>query len=577
MRQSHSGEVSGAPHEPMISVLERSRVGLTADGEILAISQVDIGRELIANCRFLGASSVAFGEGSHETATECSWIAIGVTVTRDRDVESKLPRLQIDYAHLKCMAIAVIIAGYLRNLGIAACASASAEEDRPFTGWNSASPSEDQALYYVLCGHALPHISWRSRRSHRASIMTASITRVRQANRETSSAILKVSKRASFFERARFGDLGPVVARERGRFAYKTPAALAYKALIDDMADLVNGPVAEADIEPMTPEQRTALLRRAAQVLGAADSGSCAIPNYAWYSHQIGGHEIEQYHSHAFVMLIDQDYATLRASTGDDWISAAQSQRAYLLGALLAIVIAANLRSKGLSARAHTNVSSDLLHTPLIVASGLGELSRIGEVAVNPRLGPRFKSVVVSVDAPLDDPGPVRFGVQEFCSRCEVCANACPAGAIRYGPKVEYNGYQMWKPDVGRCTRYRILNRNGSSCGVCLKVCPYNRRLNRRSARLWLSCALRWPAAAPVLLLLDRLSGRRGQSRRGKWWRDLEMVEGRAVSTPVRAKHRKVRRGGPLREIKLYPPSDHPPPNCVVPYPAKRYPSKTPH
>ena len=37
-----------------------------------------------------------------------------------------------------------------------------------------------------------------------------------------------------------------------------------------------------------------------------------------------------------------------------------------------------------------------------------------------------------------------------------------------------FNGYEMWKPDVDRCARYRITNMRGSACGRCMKTCPYN-------------------------------------------------------------------------------------------------------
>ena len=38
-----------------------------------------------------------------------------------------------------------------------------------------------------------------------------------------------------------------------------------------------------------------------------------------------------------------------------------------------------------------------------------------------------------------------------------------------------FNGYEMWKPDVEACTRYRVTNPAGSSCGRCIKVCPFNK------------------------------------------------------------------------------------------------------
>ena len=33
----------------------------------------------------------------------------------------------------------------------------------------------------------------------------------------------------------------------------------------------------------------------------------------------------------------------------------------------------------------------------------------------------------------------------------------------------------MWKPDVERCTRYRLTNQKGLACGRCMKTCPLNK------------------------------------------------------------------------------------------------------
>ena len=85
------------------------------------------------------------------------------------------------------------------------------------------------------------------------------------------------------------------------------------------------------------------------------------------------------------------------------------------------------------------------------VRAGLGELSRIGELALNPFVGPRFKSVVLTTDLPLVPDKPIDFGLQYFCSRCLKCARECPVSAIPFGGKVVFNGYEIWKPDVERC------------------------------------------------------------------------------------------------------------------------------
>ncbi len=109
--------------------------------------------------------------------------------------------------------------------------------------------------------------------------------------------------------------------------------------------------------------------------LGSDLTGICEVPRYAWFSHKEDGSEIKPYHRNAVVMLIDQGFDTMEGASGDDWISGSQSMRGYLRGAVIAGIMAELLRELGFSARSQTNADSDVLHIPLILWAGLGELS----------------------------------------------------------------------------------------------------------------------------------------------------------------------------------------------------------
>ena len=52
-------------------------------------------------------------------------------------------------------------------------------------------------------------------------------------------------------------------------------------------------------------------------------------------------------------------------------------------------------------------MDGDVLQPPLLLLSGLGEVSRIGEVILNPYLGPRLKSGVVTTDMPMTHDSPL--------------------------------------------------------------------------------------------------------------------------------------------------------------------------
>jgi ferredoxin len=279
-------------------------------------------------------------------------------------------------------------------------------------------------------------------------------------------------------------------------------------------------------------------------------------------------------------MLIDQGYDTMEGASGDDWISGVQSMRGYLRGAEIAGIMAETLRGLGFPARSQTNADSDVLHIPLILWAGLGELSRIGELVLNPFVGPRFKSVVLTTDMPLTVDKPIDFGLQYFCSHCLKCARECPCDAISFADKVVFNGYEMWKPDVERCTRYRLTNAKGSACGRCMKMCPLNKVVDADGALLtrgasWLGVNAMWlrPLLVPVATWLDDKLGNGKRVAAKKWWFDLEMVEGVAVK-PKATNERDVDPGRKVdprsKTIAFYPASSMPPPNTQVPVPLDR-------
>jgi len=53
-------------------------------------------------------------------------------------------------------------------------------------------------------------------------------------------------------------------------------------------------------------------------------------PDRVYYSHDGAGEEIEPYHTNAISMLFDQDHEMMEGASGGDWMSVAQSMRAYL-------------------------------------------------------------------------------------------------------------------------------------------------------------------------------------------------------------------------------------------------------
>ncbi len=272
-------------------------------------------------------------------------------------------------------------------------------------------------------------------------------------------------------------------------------------------------------------------------------------------------------------MIVDQGFETMEGASGDDWIAVSQSMRAYLRFALIGGVIAQQIRNLGYSAKAHTVMDGTVLQPPLLLLAGLGEVSRIGDVILNPYLGPRLKSGAVTTDMPMGHDKPIDFGLQAFCEACNKCARECPSGAITAGPKKMFNGYELWKSDAQKCTTYRVTNPGGAMCGRCMKTCPWNLEgLFAQAPFRW--AASRFPAAAPALAKLDDAVGNGTINPVKTWWWDLELAEDggyHPTDTPVN-------RRGLNREIDLKPedqtlaayPANLSPPPYAYPFPMDR-------
>lgn len=394
--------------------------------------------------------------------------------------------------------------------------------------------------YWLGWGGAVPGIEWNRRARRRSDLGIFPMEQVENVDVPTTlifgEEVPRVPKRAGFFARARIGDLGEKSEKEVKRFSFKHPFAQAMVSLIRSMVPHQDGPV--ADVQPgfEDPMANARAIKSLSYFLGAEITGICEIPDYAWFSHNDTGKPIVPYNKYAVVMLIDQGYDTMEGASGDDFISGAQSMRAYMRGAEIAGVMAEHLRTIGFHSRSQTNADSDVLHVPITLLAGLGELSRIGEVILNPFIGPRLKTVVLTTDMPLQVDKPIDFGLQYFCSNCWKCARECPCDAITWGDKVMFNGYEMWKPDVERCTRYRVTNPKGLACGRCMKTCPLNKVVTWQGPLMtrvasWFGVNQRWakPLLVPIAVWLDDFLRHGVRNPVKKWWLDLEIVDGVCV------------------------------------------------
>lgn len=373
----------------------------------------------------------------------------------------------------------------------------------------------------------------RKRRVHNGKIYVDPfpVEKLKRVDRPTTlimeDKVQRVDERESGFNKAARGIYGPQLQKERYRFVRKHPLSGALVSMQDHLKTLVDGPLApEKAPLPDDPEMMSVHIKEVAYFLRADLVGICKLPPYAVYSHSMEtGEPIELNYKYAIAIVVDQDWKTAEASNGHDWISNSMSFRAYSASGFIACILADYIRRLGYPARAHHARNYQVVVPPILLWAGIGEMCRIGDIVLNPFLGPRFKAAVVTTDLPLSPDKPIDFGLQDFCQKCKKCARECPSGAISFGDKVIYNGYERWPLDVEKCTAMRVGNKRGAGCGTCIKVCPWNKPYTPFHRAIgWL---MRHSSIARSLAIWgDDLMGYGKPHYENKWWFDLEEVDG---------------------------------------------------
>ena len=111
-------------------------------------------------------------------------------------------------------------------------------------------------------------------------------------------------------------------------------------------------------------------------------------------------------------------------------------------------------------------------HKTAAVLSGLGFVGKSG-LFLSLQYGSKVRLATVLTNAPLSNELPV---IENGCKDCNLCAKACPAGAI-FGLSPTTDGTRNIDPE--KCSKYmkehfQDIGR-GSVCGICIKVCPKNK------------------------------------------------------------------------------------------------------
>jgi len=287
------------------------------------------------------------------------------------------------------------------------------------------------------------------------------------------------------------------------------------------MFGATDGPVNPERVEVTDPGAMSESIKEVGKFLGADLIGISELNQAYVYSRAMGrlegaeqGPAVELGHRYAISVGVQMDYDKIKASPSH--IDAAEAGLAYSKVAKTVCQLAAYIRELGYPARAHHVLREQVLHVPIAVASGLGELGRLGFL-VTKEFGPRLRLGTVTTDLPLAPDRPVDIGVQDSCEKCIKCATNCPSRSIPVEGKTIARGAEKWQSRPEPCFLYWYSNpEKHSACAVCIKVCPWNKPYR------WYHIAAAWAAsrssqATTLLLWLDDLLYGKRPSYKAEW------------------------------------------------------------
>jgi epoxyqueuosine reductase len=376
------------------------------------------------------------------------------------------------------------------------------------------------------------------------------LKRVDKPTNRVPGPVARVDMRDSVFAKSLLGELGEEIQREFRRMTVRYPIGGALVDLqnhVNQYKRRRNKVAATKAPIPDDPRVLSRHLKCLGHFLGADMVGIGRLPQSAVFTHDMLGKEIEAPFKYAVCLLGRKNESTLCASNGWDEIVDPASFQCYQRIALQTEVMADYVRRLGHQAEA-TNMNNYLTLMPeIVLAAGLGEVSRMG-IVLNPFLGGNFKAAAVLTDLELETDGYIDFGLQEYCGSCSICADQCPSHAITRGKQTLHNGYYTWKLSTRACSDFDVLNKEGCVCGRCTKVCPWHRpHMEGRDFAEW-DGSLEWlhgtvDEQREHLIANDFVDP---AERTQKWWFSLDEVDGELV-VPTGRNEQKICREYPLQ------------------------------
>jgi reductive dehalogenase len=276
------------------------------------------------------------------------------------------------------------------------------------------------------------------------------------------------------------------------------------------------------------PAEMSRIVKKVARLAGADLVGICQLDRRWLYSHiydcrtrEYKVLEVPPEINYAIAFAVEMDHDLIK--TSPTCIGGAGAGLGYSKHAYTAGILAEFIRNLGYKAIPAGNTTG--LSVPIAISAGLGELGRHG-MLITYEFGPRVRLAKVLTGLPLQPDTPVEFGVTQFCEKCKKCAQHCPAQAIHYGERTDKPlnisnnpGVLKWPIDAEKCLRFWV--RNGSTCGNCIRVCPFNKEPG------WLHDMVKWgvsdlPWLDSFFVWTDGLFGYDKQLRPEEYWAKMK-------------------------------------------------------
>jgi len=223
-----------------------------------------------------------------------------------------------------------------------------------------------------------------------------------------------------------------------------------------------DGKVAQKQSEVRNKSQLSDEIKTVATKLGAAAVGITRISEKECYQ------DYQPKYKYAICIAYEMNYEIMKEQV--TWLKGGlETVRAYTRITGIVVELAKYIRQQGWPARAYCE-SADILHIPLAIKAGIGELGKHGSL-INKELGSNLRLATVLTDLPLALDQPVDIGVEDLCASCRRCTRDCPVDAIS-DEKQLVRGIDKWYVDFDKCVPYFSKT---YGCGICIQVCPWSK------------------------------------------------------------------------------------------------------